>query len=177
MFHFGPYKDDNILDGVDVDAVPLAEADFVLNTGPDDESPEGEAAWRGTLEAAAARHLPMICANPDIDVIRGTHRVICAGYVARVYEEEYGGSVRRIGKPDPVVYPPTLHMLGVEKSRVLALGDALATDLRGAHAAGIDAAWVLGGIHADLASQPAEAVHLAQRAGLAPRASLPGFIW
>ncbi len=177
VFHFGPGKDNDILDDVDVERAPLATADFILNTGPDDDSPEGEAGWRLTLEAASRRHLPMICANPDIEVVRGTTRLICAGYVARVYEEEYGGPVRRIGKPDPVVYGPALSMLGMARERVLALGDSLATDLRGARAAGIDAAWVLGGIHADLAERPDEAARLARQAGLTPRASLPGLVW
>lgn len=177
VFHFGAAKDAGVLDGTGLEIVPLERAAFILNTGPDDDGLVAEASWRPLLEAAAARQLPMVCANPDIDVVRGTQRVWCAGAVARVYEIEHGGAVRRIGKPDPVVYGPAFELLGCPPQRTLAIGDALATDMLGARGAGIDGAWVLGGIHADLAGHPDLADAETEREGLAPRASLPGLIW
>ncbi len=73
------------------------------------------------------------------------------------------------GKPDPAIYTPTLALLGTARERTLALGDSLRTDIAGAKAAGIDACWVLSGIHTD----PAQATAL----GLAPVAAIPAFIW
>jgi ribonucleotide monophosphatase NagD (HAD superfamily) len=60
---------------------------------------------------------------------------------------------------------------------VLAVGDALRTDIAGAAAAGIDAAWVLGGIHNTLRADPALADAGASEAGLAPVACMPAFVW
>ncbi|MGB8275107.1 MAG: TIGR01459 family HAD-type hydrolase, partial [Alphaproteobacteria bacterium] len=101
--HIGPERDSSIFEGLDLDLVAdVAAADFVLNTGPwaDDET---VADYERPLEAARARSLPMICANPDREVIRGAHRIVCAGALAARYEE-LGGEVRYFGKPYPDVY-------------------------------------------------------------------------
>ena len=76
------------------------------------------------------------------------------------------------GKPDPAIYVPTLALLGTARRRTLAVGDSLRTDMAGAKAAGIDACWVLSGIHA---LRPEEAPQEAEMAGIKPRAILPGF--
>ena len=83
-----------------------AEADFVLNTGagrPPQPSTEVRVRERCCRPARGMR-LPMICANPDLVVIRGGVRVLCAGALARRYEE-LGGIARSIGKPDPSDLP------------------------------------------------------------------------
>jgi HAD superfamily hydrolase (TIGR01459 family) len=177
VFHLGPERDRNVLDGLDFVRVEQpAEAHFVLNTGPDDLGSVTEvSAWEDILRACLAADLPMVCANPDLEVIRGGHRLICAGALARRYEA-LGGRVKWVGKPDPAVYRPVLAMLGV--ARVLAVGDALRTDIAGAAAVGLDACWVLGGIHAaELGGDPARAEAAAAAAGLFPIATLPEFIW
>lgn len=51
------------------------------------------------------------------------------------------------GKPGPPLYALSLATLGVTRDRALALGDRLDTDIAGAHAAGLDAALVLTGVH------------------------------
>jgi HAD superfamily hydrolase (TIGR01459 family) len=115
----------------------------------------------------------MLCANPDLEVVRDGERIICAGALAQVYAAR-GGAVIQRGKPDPAIYGPTLALLGMDASRVLAIGDSLRTDIAGAKAAGIDSCWVLSGIHAlDASAAPAEAA----QAGLFPVAILPGFRW
>jgi ribonucleotide monophosphatase NagD (HAD superfamily) len=78
------------------------------------------------------------------------------------------------GKPDPAIYLPTLALLGTDKSRTLAIGDSLRTDMQGAKAAGIDACWVLSGIHA---THPEDAPEQAALAGIAPVAILRNFSW
>jgi HAD superfamily hydrolase (TIGR01459 family) len=178
IFHLGPPRDRNVFAGLDLQAVTHPrDADFVLNTGPDDEAdPTDLDAFEGVLRDCAQAELPMICANPDLDVIRGGVRVLCAGALALRYQQ-LGGEVRSLGKPDPVIYRPVVTRLGIGRAEILAIGDSLRTDIAGATAAGIDACWILGGIHADEAADPPAAERLAQAAGLRPVATLPALIW
>ena len=119
----------------------------------------------------------MICANPDLEVIRGGVRVICAGALAARYEQ-LGGAVRSLGKPDPAIYGPVLAMLGTDRHRTLAVGDSLRTDIAGAKAAGVDACWVLGGIHGEaLGDDHGAAVAEAGASGLHAVAIVPRFVW
>jgi HAD superfamily hydrolase (TIGR01459 family) len=178
IFHLGPPRDRNVFAGLDLQPVAHPrDADFVLNTGPDDEAdPTDLAAFEGVLRDCAQARLPMICANPDLDVIRGGVRVLCAGALALRYQQ-LGGDVRSLGKPDPVIYQPVVARLGLARADILAIGDSLRTDIAGATAAAIDACWILGGIHADEAADPESAERLAQAAGLRPVATLPALIW
>ncbi len=78
-YHIGPERDENLFDGLDVERVAaLDDADIILNTGPwrDDERVED---YEVRLAAGARLGVPMICANPDLEVIRGVNRIICAG--------------------------------------------------------------------------------------------------
>ena len=119
-----------------------ADADFVLNTGPDDHrNPSDMAEFEACAAACAAHRLKMICANPDLEVIRGGVRVLCAGALAVRYVE-LGGDVRSLGKPDPAIYQPVLQDLGLPPAEVLAVGDSLRTDIAGA--AGVDLGFLLG---------------------------------
>ena len=179
VFHLGPQRYAGTLENLDLVVVATpGEADFVLNTGPDANiSSTDIAIYEPTLQACRAANLPMICANPDLEVILGGQRVICAGALALRYEE-LGGDVRYFGKPDPAIYTPVLAMLGKDKSRVLAIGDALRTDIAGATASGIASCWVLGGIHgAELGDDTALIRAAAAASGLAPVAAIPSFVW
>ena len=179
VFHLGPERDRSVILGLDYERATAPEnADFVLNTGPDDHhEPVQLAPFESVLEACARANLPMVCANPDREVIRGGVRVLCAGALADRYRE-LGGEVRRVGKPDPAVYEPVLEMLGVARERVLAVGDALETDIAGAAAAGIASCWVLGGIHGERLRGDEKAAEVAARlAGLDPVATVPAFVW
>ncbi len=155
----------------------------MLNTGPDDHrNPSDMGEFEAVLEDCARHRLPMICGNPDLEVIRGGVRVLCAGALAVRYQE-LGGDVRSLGKPDPAIYQPVLEQLGLPPGRVLAVGDALRTDIAGAAAVDLAACWVLDGIHGaglrrsdggfDTAAAEAEATD----AGLDPVATIPRFVW
>jgi HAD superfamily hydrolase (TIGR01459 family) len=175
LYHLGPERDRDVFDTLDLTEVTTIEAaDFFLNTGPDDHlGPDDPSIYTPALDAAHAAGIPMICANPDLEVIRDGQRIICAGLLAQIFAAQ-GGRVIQRGKPDPAIYRPTLRLLGTEKSRTLAIGDSLRTDMAGAAAANIDACWVLSGIDAlnpDSASQAATA------AGITPTAILPAFQW
>ena len=179
VYHLGPERDRNVIEGLALERVTRpALADFVLNTGPDDEcNPTDPAACDDELRECLAAGLPMVCANPDLEVIRGGVRVICAGLLTQRYET-LGGRARWVGKPDPAVYGPVLALLGLERTRVLAVGNSLRTDIAGAAGMGIDACWVLGGIHAaELGGDSAAACDAVRQAGLAPVAAVPAFAW
>ena len=184
VFHLGPARDRPVLEGLAYTPVATpAEADFVLNTGPDDHTnPTDLAAFEPVLAECARHRLKMICANPDLEVIRGGVRVLCAGALALRYQA-LGGDVRSLGKPDPAIYQPVLVTLGLPPGRVLAVGDSLRTDIAGAAGVALDSCWVLGGLHgaalldADGRADPALVEAEAALAGLAPVAALPRFAW
>jgi HAD superfamily hydrolase (TIGR01459 family) len=173
VWHLGPERDRNLLEGLDlIEVARPAAASFVLNTGPDDaRDPTDIAPFEADLAEAAAAGLPMVCANPDLEVIRGGRRIICAGALAMRYRA-LGGSVVDVGKPDPLIYQPVLEMLGLPVSRILAVGDSLRTDMAGAASIGADAAWVLSGIH-----EGGDAAAQAASAGLSPAFLLDRFAW
>jgi HAD superfamily hydrolase (TIGR01459 family) len=176
VFHLGPTRDRNVFEDLPLVIVDdPADASFVLNTGPDDtRNPTELAEFAPVLSACHAARLPMVCANPDLEVIRGGVRVLCAGALAERYKA-LGGDVRSFGKPDPAIYQPVLERLGVPVTRVLAVGDSLRTDIAGAAGVGIDSCWVLGGIASGLDRNSAESE--ARAAGLTPVAAVPAFVW
>ncbi len=154
----------------------------MLNTGPDDHrNPSDMNEFEPTLQDCARHRLPMICGNPDLEVIRGGVRVLCAGSLAVRYQE-LGGDVRSLGKPDPAIYRPVLARLAMPKERVLAVGDLLRTDIAGASSAGLAACWVLDGLHgedcaADGSYDPARSRKWRAAAGMAPVAAMARFGW
>ncbi len=92
----------------------------------------------------------MICANPDLMAIRHGIPGISAGSIGKHYEK-LGGRVVYFGKPHRSIYDYCLTKSGPsDKKRVLAIGDALATDILGASNFGIDSLLVGSGIDADL---------------------------
>jgi HAD superfamily hydrolase (TIGR01459 family) len=147
--HIGSERDIEIREGLDLEFVDTAEeAEFVLNTGPagwDDRLED----YEPLLQVALDRNLPMICANPDIVVMHGSRLALCAGALAKWYDEA-GGRVRWHGKPFRSVYDTCVQLLGIDDcSRILAVGDSLRTDIAGAAGAGIDSLLIADGIHAE----------------------------
>ena len=147
--HLGSERDTGIREGLGLELVETAEeAEFILNTGPagwDDRIED----YAPLLRRALACALPMVCANPDLVVMHGGHLALCAGALAQWYEKS-GGRVRWHGKPFRSVYDTCLDLLGIDdRSRILAVGDSLRTDIAGAVGAGIDSVLIVGGIHAD----------------------------
>ena len=87
----------------------------------------------------------MICTNPDLIVDRGNVRELCAGSVAMVFEK-MGGSVVYFGKPHQEVYNQSIDNIN---KKVLAIGDNLNTDIRGANLLNYDSLLISNGIHRD----------------------------
>lgn len=131
-----------------VQAADLGSADFLLTIGVIG-NPSSTEAEEPLLREAASRKLTMICANPDIQVVRDGVMGIAAGAVAARYEE-LGGKVIYYGKPHAEVYQRCFEVLrDIDKDRIVAVGDALITDIAGANANGLDSVLVASGIHAE----------------------------
>ncbi len=126
----------------------VESADYVVCSGFHDDERETVEDCRAILRRMKERDLWMICANPDLVVERGDRLVPCAGALALAYEE-IGGSVFYAGKPHRPIYEAALAVAAilrggeaVETSRVLAIGDAMRTDIAGAAAFGFHPVWV-----------------------------------
>ncbi|MGG5890040.1 TIGR01459 family HAD-type hydrolase [Falsiroseomonas sp. HC035] len=181
--HIGPERDLSVPAETGLVLVDRAEdAEFVLNTGPEPARGNTDIEpYRAALTACAARHLPMVCVNPDRHVMVGDQRVLCAGALADLYLALGGPMAIEIGKPDPACYPPVLELLGLsDRSRIVAIGDSPHTDLAGAQAAGIDAVWALTGLAAHAHGATPDPERLAAEAaaeGVRPVATLAALRW
>lgn len=152
VFHLGPPRDKPLFAGFDVKFQGSFEAEFVVCTGLFNDERETPADYDEVLGIFKSRNLPMICANPDIKVERGSNVVYCAGALAERYQE-MGGEVTYAGKPHLPVYEHALELLAkhtgspIENSKILAIGDGVHTDIAGAINAGIDALFIASKIH------------------------------
>lgn len=182
-FKLGPEKDDGLYEGLDLAFAPLDRAGFVICTGLFDDQRETPEDYRALLEDAAARELPMICANPDIVVNWGGRMIWCAGALAEIYAR-LGATVIYGGKPHAPIYDVAMAELAraagrdVAKAQTLVIGDGLKTDIAGANAQGIDALLIAGegGVHAGGADAAAIAAALKQ-AGAHAAYAATGLRW
>lgn len=166
-FYIGPERDADVLNGLDYHSVALEQADFILNVGFGSEQ-DGLPNVQAELQLAVARGLPMVCLNPDLEVVKiSGARFPCAGAIAQTYEA-IGGEVRYFGKPHPEIYITCLAHLQVDKKRILAIGDSLRTDIDGANRSGIDSLLIKGGI---LKNQPIPV------GGISPSFIMDEWIW
>lgn len=146
LLHIGPPRDEPIFHGLNVEVTGPEEADVLLITGLDDHDTETPDDYADILAAAKLHDLPAICANPDIKVPINGKIVWCAGALAQAYEK-IGGHVTYYGKPHLPVYD-LARTAAASRRKILAIGDAMATDIAGATAAGIDTLFIAGGLHA-----------------------------
>lgn len=153
LYHIGPDRDHQLFEGLGVDFAPLDEARSIACTGLVDDETEEPEDYRSLLESAAGRRLPLICANPDIVVERGERLIWCAGALARLYEE-LGGETLLAGKPHAPIYDLACELLAgiadreIDRGRILAVGDGMPTDVKGAGENGFDLLYIAAGIHA-----------------------------
>ena len=145
-YYLGPSKDEDVI--ADLKNYSKTnnpeEAAFILNAGFEyDFQPEAEI--MPTLERLIQNNLELICINPDMEVVKqdGT-KLLCAGWVGGKYAE-LGGKVKYFGKPHARVYELCFEYFGGDK-RILAIGDNLDTDIKGANKMEIDSLLISGGI-------------------------------
>jgi HAD superfamily hydrolase (TIGR01459 family) len=154
LCHIGPERDHSVFAGLDVTFETLERADYVVCTGLFDDETEGPEDYRERLQTMLARKLFMVCGNPDVVVERGDKLIYCAGAVADLYQT-MGGEVLYAGKPYKPIYEMALDLAktargrDVAPGRVLAIGDSVRTDLKGARTMGVDFLFITSGIHAE----------------------------
>lgn len=146
-YYIGPDKDINLLDGLKYNMVfDPSKAGFIINTGFDNDSSTIEEKLPQVKETIKY-NLPMICVNPDLIVVKQNgQEMICAGILANEYKK-MGGKVIYFGKPYNSVYEQVFRLFSIkDKSKVLAIGDGIETDILGANHFKIDSALIPGGI-------------------------------
>jgi HAD superfamily hydrolase (TIGR01459 family) len=154
LYHLGPQRDRSVFSGLNVRFAPLESADYVVCSGLENDDVETPDDYRDRLETMLKRRLFMVCGNPDVVVERGDRLVYCAGALADLYAI-MGGEVLYAGKPYRPIYDMALakaERAAGRKSplaRVLAVGDSVRTDLKGARTLGVDFLFVTSGIHAE----------------------------
>jgi HAD superfamily hydrolase (TIGR01459 family) len=157
VLHLGPARDLPLFDGLAIvmtsaGVAGAAAADLCVCTGFADDERETPDDYAEVLATLARRGVPMICANPDLVVERGHRLIPCAGAMAEAYEA-LGGVATYAGKPHRPVYDQALALAArlrgaaVDPARLLAIGDAIRTDIKGAHGIGAPALMTLEGIH------------------------------
>jgi HAD superfamily hydrolase (TIGR01459 family) len=184
FYHLGELRNQDILAGLAVQTVDTIEkAHFVLLTAYLDED-EDLQQFIPFFEKIRALNLPVICANPDGEIINGDKLRYCSGYFAKQYEA-MGGTVYYYGKPYQNVYIAALKRLnlGNDKKRILMVGDTLETDIQGGLKAKIDTALVQTGNTNILLKKHEISVHheaeflsqLFEKMGITPHWVIPSF--
>ncbi len=196
LFHLGPPEETALfeevftLSGKTPRVAPLKQASFVLCTGLADPWHETPADYEELLAAMRARNLELICANPDIVVEDGGKLFYCAGAIAERYAVA-GGKVIQAGKPFAPIFARALELARgpgtkiIDRARVLVIGDAMRTDIKGAHDQGFDSLFVTSGIHRkelhgatqDTGLDAAAFRQFMEAADFAPTAAIPALVW
>ena len=140
FFHLGPPRDTSVFEKVKDNRVDLESCDFILCTGLFDDHEDDLEYYRNYLKNYISKKL--VCTNPDLTVHRGTVEELCAGSVAKVFED-IGGEVVYFGKPHKEIYK----MCFGPNEKVLAIGDNLRTDIKGANNLKIDCIFITEGVH------------------------------
>ena len=147
ILHIGPPRDNHLIDGLNYKKVSKPEeAEIIVNTGPWGDNDKLEN-YKNILDQSLNNKLPMICSNPDKEVIRGDKFMICAGKLAEYYEEK-GGTVKYFGKPYPEIYGHIFKSIDfINKEKILVIGDSLENDIKGANLQKCDSLLISNGIH------------------------------
>ena len=158
----------------------IAAADLVVATGAFADA-AAVAAARDLLAPAAARNAPLVCTNPDRIIPSAKGPRLGPGAIARAYGE-LGAPTFLYGKPHAPIYEEARRRLAFldPSARILAIGDTLETDVRGATGARIPSALVVGsGVHAEaLSAADDDALRtFFEQEGLAPELVLRRFVW
>ncbi|MEL1251537.1 TIGR01459 family HAD-type hydrolase [Aurantiacibacter gilvus] len=150
MVFVGPERDRKVLLE---EGLTFGDSGDIVCCGFADDRPNDMAGVAPLLEAGAARGAEMACLNPDLFVIRGGKKELCAGAIAEEYAA-LGGKVTYFGKPYAPIYDRAMAVASqaagrtVSKEEVAAIGDNAKTDLRGAIDYGLAFAFISTGVEA-----------------------------
>ena len=142
FYHIGPPRDFNLfIDFKNEKTEDIDKSNYLLCTGLYDQHDQDLNFYKELLINSISKK--MICTNPDLIVDRGKKREYCAGSVAMTFEK-LGGEVIYFGKPYPEVYNQATNN---NKKKVIAIGDNLRTDIKGANNMNYDSLVITDGIH------------------------------
>jgi HAD superfamily hydrolase (TIGR01450 family) len=183
VFHLGPDRDLVLYRDLDLELTDSARALLVSCTGLFNEDTETAADYDPMLLDFAYRGIEMICANPDLVVDRGGKLIPCAGAIAVRYRE-HGGDATVLGKPFRAIYDLAIAAIQdiagtrIPTEELVAIGDGVSTDIRGANDMGIRAVFVTNGIHAaEYAADPASIAGFLRRSGAAADGVMGRLSW
>ena len=140
FFHLGPNKDNEIFINIKKNKSSLDQCDYILCTGLIEGKNEDLEYHKNLLKNYISKRL--ICTNPDLIVHKGKVAEYCAGTIAKLFESIGGESVY-FGKPYKEIYKICFS----EREKVIAIGDNLNTDIRGANNMDIDSIFISNGVH------------------------------
>jgi len=150
FFHLGPKRDSNLFIGYEKNKKELKDADFILCTGFLVSNENSLDYYKELLHDYV--HLKMVCTNPDLIVYRGSKKEYCAGTLAEIFKE-LGGKVIYFGKPYADIYKFCIQ----NDETILAIGDNIRTDIKGANNMNFDSLFITNGIHkTEFANLPIE---------------------
>ncbi len=142
FYHIGPPRDFDLFYLFEKNKCEdIRDSEYLLCTGLFDDHDKDLNFYKDLLEKHITKK--MICTNPDLIVDRGKVRELCAGSVAMVFEK-MGGEVVYFGKPHPEVYNQSIDN---KNKKILAIGDNLNTDIKGANLLNYDSLLISSGIH------------------------------
>jgi len=140
FYHLGPERDDAIFFKIKENKTSLKKCNFILCTGLFNYHEGNLDYYKNLLRDHTSKKL--ICTNPDLIVHKGDVEEYCAGTIAKIFES-LGGETIYFGKPHKEIY----RMCFSEKERVVAIGDNLNTDIKGANDMKIDSIFISNGVH------------------------------
>ena len=144
FYHIGPPRDFDLFNLFEKNKCEdINDSEYLLCTGLFDDYDTDLTYYKNVLDKHIKKK--MICTNPDLIVDRGETRELCAGSVAMVFEK-MGGQVVYFGKPYSEVYNQSIDN---KNKKILAIGDNLNTDIRGANLLNYDSLLITNGIHKD----------------------------
>ena len=150
FFHLGPPRDTAIFEKIKKNKTTIDSCEFILCTGlfdeddPDINKLQLHENDLNYYKNFLIKHISkkLVCTNPDLTVHRGNKEEYCAGYIAKIFEE-LGGKAIYYGKPHKEIYD----MCFKPNEKVLAIGDNLRTDIKGANNVNKDCLFISNGVH------------------------------
>lgn len=129
----------------------IEDADFILGCTPFANSKILD--FIPILNKAIKKDIPFICANPDLYTVKNNMpgNEFCMGSISELYKA-MGGHSFILGKPSLEIYKKSIEKIkNIKKSKILAIGDSIDHDIKGANNFNIDSLLITRtGIHKDL---------------------------
>ena len=170
FYHLGPERDSSVFFKIKENKTTLEKCNFILCTGLLENHEQDLNYYKDLLKRQTSKKL--ICTNPDLTVHRGEVEEYCAGSIAKIFEM-LGGETVYFGKPHKEIYK----MCFGREEKVIAIGDNLNTDIKGANSMKIDSIFISNGVHRSEFKQESELSELYKKYKVNSNYYQPELIW